>query len=1795
MLASFLTVNVTAADDLSIIAVRFRAHPQTYSIFDEKVPTNLLWVEFNNPIDHAATYDDASKTYELDGKYYQIEIERPAHGPSDRQHEKVSIVPGNAVSGLVKDDVLVQNNQKHRYHGWQIGSHGDLFEKDETAEYQVGEYIAKLNLINTDSRPGSLEEANAHKENIDSKSLTIVEITYQLSEKDKAKNYKLKCPNEVQASEKITELAMVGDWITLVDPSLDTESVADDGGKNMTILGWKVVKQDGSTLDTTVGDAIPEDNQDGKEDNKITLEAVLGEPKSYTYEFRENKEDGTKVDNPDEAASYNKILGGDTEKKLEYKAEETLEPLELRLVNTGNQRICVSTYAEDDMFTVEKINQNTGTEAQKLYSDGGLEVNNSRFWYIPSQKDVDAQQSEKWVNYAIVKITPRKGLAAGTHTGTITSLNSSGGGRVSQSFKIQIKVDRKTVQIAPENITKPYGKALTQSDIICDVYDTDGVKPLEQDKTAAELGVTISSDGIGKDAAVNGGTPYPFKIDVREGVKNYDVELKADSGTGITVQKSVPKRMTMSVININSGNTLTDSMLDGHYVNEYSGDEVAGTFSLVNGEEKVTGSGMIQKDIQFTPKDDQNYNKPEKSYVFVNITQKQSSGLSVVSSTLNRTYNGSPQKPTYRWTRGDDLSSKLTVLYKKVENKEDEEFKEDEQFDESGGYSSTPPTKAGTYKVHAVTAENKYYAEGIVNSIMTINPFQLELSLSGSVNDKVYDGTNAATVDASKVKFVKKPGVSDEVSVKESAFTATFNSKNADPHYIQQVTVVVNGRDALEGADAENYTLADSQTYHTTASISQRPIRLALKNTIKKPYGKAYEFTSNDYTAALSQPEGGGLAANDTVDMLRAVVKAENNGVDGASAEAKVGTYTVTASTPGISGYNYSITGDSLGSLVVEKATPQVLGEVSATVGLVGNPLSSVNLDGTFINPNNSGMQVQGNLEWSDSSTLLQEGQQPYGWKFTPNDNENYNSTTGEVLVTAGNKEPAPLELIVPQDVVYDGEPHPATVKTDNEAKTTIEYKKNDDIELHDEAEVLSDTWTQEVPKDAGSYEVRATVYAFGDYAQNVEIKSMTILPAEPKGAVTASSVDRGSYLSASQLTHDYKDINGETLEGTLTWKLQGVSEPTTIIVDPDTEYDWIFVPFDRNYKDMEGKTKVAINVDTRTAEAVIYNLPTGYDNIGDYARVNVDGLKVGDVVQFFGDADMQNPESDRLEIIDGMSGMVKVNVDDDALNSGKGTLYVNILGSTEVTPIEYKAEVGFRLLPTQIYLKEGENESVSINKSDESYTVKSVNWSSEQEGTASVEGDLNGATVHGVNDGSTRITAAAEFNHPDPSEADKSIPFTNYATVTVTEEQAPDYKYTTNQAENVTSTGATLKGHIEITRYGTTITPNAVGMFLLWEESNPSAKVRYGNDSPIVLQESGDYEIAVDGLTPNTNYVYQAVGIEGQTVTQGEPVTFTTGEEQAPDYKYTTNHAENITATGATLKGHIQITRYGTTITPNAVGMFLLWEEGNPSEKVRYGSEDRNILHESGDYEIAVNDLKPNTKYMYQAVGMEGQSFTPGETVTFTTGEEQAPDYKYTTNEAENITATGATLKGHIEITRYGTTITPNAVGMFLLWEESNPSEKVRYGSEDRNILHESGDYEIAVNDLKPNTKYMYQAVGMEGQSFTPGETVTFTTGEGEVILPYVVTNFNVDNSGVANATFTNNSSESVDVSLISASYNALERLASAQLTTLSVGVGETVTLTTEALTDIAAKIKAYLWNANTYQPYADAVAPEQ
>ena len=427
-------------------------------------------------------------------------------------------------------------------------------------------------------------------------------------------------------------------------------------------------------------------------------------------------------------------------------------------------------------------------------------------------------------------------------------------------------------------------------------------------------------------------------------------------------------------------------------------------------------------------------------------------------------------------------------------------------------------------------------------------------------------------------------------------------------------------------------------------------------------------------------------------------------------------------------------------------------------------------------------------------------------------------------------------------------------------------------------------------------------------YAGNVETTTLTILQATPEGSVTASNIDKGGHLIDSTLTPSFTDLNGEPLDGAVRWLLHDTVAAGSVLVEENKDYEWEFDPTDDNYASVRGKSQITFNTNKRKAEAEIYNLPADYEEIGDYARVNVDNinLKAGDKIQFFRDAQMTDPESEIIEITDEMSGKTKVNIDDDALNTGSGVLYLHIEGSSEVAEIPYKTQIGFRLDPTQVYIKQSdEPKTISLAKSDDSYVLQSAEWTAPQDGAVTVTPAQGGAsaTVKGnAASGNVTFTVTATFAHPDPLETGKTVTTTNYATVTVTEEQAPDYEYMTKPATNVTATGATLNGHITITTYGDAITPNAVGMFLIWEKNSNENITRYGDKSPIVFSTAGehDYTLAVDGLKPNTEYMYQAVGMAGATVTTGNPVSFKTGEAE-PEPTPTPTATPTVTPTEPT------------------------------------------------------------------------------------------------------------------------------------------------------------------------------------------------------------------------------------------------------------------------------------------------------
>ena len=564
-------INTAAAGEpVRIYALKFRAHPQTYSIFEETVPNNMLWAEFINETDHEATYHQEPRTYELDGKYYQIEISRPQHGPSESPHPAASIVPEEDVSGHVKDE-YADGQARHIYHGWEIGKEEDgkdgLFEADTEREYQVGDYTATLNLLTTEGAPENFAATESlQKTKVNSKDLTIVDITYTLSDEDTSAGYKLKCPMHESPENSINELVAVGDLTAVVDPSLNSEAVEAEPKK--VIVGWKVVKnKEQKTLSDPIGNYIPDDGQDGFEDedtsdHKLTLQAILDEPKSYAYEITDNIDHGenlfptTEPSTEPAPVSFNNIA---KKEKIEYEPEGTIEPITLRLVNKGNQCSYIYVKSDNDVFTVERINKNTGAEAKKPLYQGGLDAFDPVFWYIPPENVVTEHNrehsEEEWFNYADIKITPKKGLSVGKHTGIINVINKSES-VLGKQYKVEIEVSKREVQIAPQNVEKPYGKELTDADILCDVYDSTGATKIASNKKASELGVPtsfskniIQSDGMRKDAKVGEGTSdgkYVYKALADVNSANYDIKLKPDLDTGITVIKAMPELESVS-------------------------------------------------------------------------------------------------------------------------------------------------------------------------------------------------------------------------------------------------------------------------------------------------------------------------------------------------------------------------------------------------------------------------------------------------------------------------------------------------------------------------------------------------------------------------------------------------------------------------------------------------------------------------------------------------------------------------------------------------------------------------------------------------------------------------------------------------------------------------------------------------------------------------------------------------------------------------------------------------------------------------------------------------------------------------------------------------------------------------------------------------------------------------------------------------------------------------------------------------------------------------------------------------
>ncbi|MFH0889255.1 MAG: hypothetical protein V1871_08630 [Planctomycetota bacterium] len=294
----------------------------------------------------------------------------------------------------------------------------------------------------------------------------------------------------------------------------------------------------------------------------------------------------------------------------------------------------------------------------------------------------------------------------------------------------------------------------------------------------------------------------------------------------------------------------------------------------------------------------------------------------------------------------------------------------------------------------------------------------------------------------------------------------------------------------------------------------------------------------------------------------------------------------------------------------------------------------------------------------------------------------------------------------------------------------------------------------------------------------------------------------------------------------------------------------------------------------------------------------------------------------------------------------------------------------------------------------------------------------------------------------------------------------------TTNAATNVTYNSATLNG---------TVNPNGLNVTSCYFQYGTTQS--YGSQQNVTtLPGSGTNPISVtanvSSLSPTTTYNFRVVGTNSSGTTNGNNLTFTTGNLPGSPPSCGTNTATNVTYNSATLNG---------TVNPNGLATTAYFQWGLTTS---YGSSTSSQTIGSGTININVtatlNGLSANTLYNFSVVATNSVGITYGTNQTFTTSAQPvAPTV--TTNPAINVTSNSVTLNG---------TVNPNGAtttayfqwGLTASYGSSTTSQSIGSGTSNVNIT-------ANISGLSANTLYNFRLVATNSAGITNGANQTFTT----------------------------------------------------------------------------------------------------
>jgi len=281
-----------------------------------------------------------------------------------------------------------------------------------------------------------------------------------------------------------------------------------------------------------------------------------------------------------------------------------------------------------------------------------------------------------------------------------------------------------------------------------------------------------------------------------------------------------------------------------------------------------------------------------------------------------------------------------------------------------------------------------------------------DLTVTATIGDKVYDGTNS--IDDGTVIFKTDVLNGDVVSVPTGFGYTLIN------HNVGTQQVVVKGI-TIAGSDAGNYSLTNTSA-DTTVNITSKPLTVSGLTAVSKTYDGTTDATLSG-TAELS-----GVVTGETVNLTGTPIAV--------FASPNAGTEVVNVTGYTIDNSNYSLV-QSILSATISKATPDVTwatpSDINDTDSLTGTQLdATASVGGTFVYTPAEG-------------TKLPVGQNTLSTEFTPEDSVNYTSVTKTVTINVKDTTPPTFTVtgFTANDTPMAGDvTNGYTLNTDGNAKT---------------------------------------------------------------------------------------------------------------------------------------------------------------------------------------------------------------------------------------------------------------------------------------------------------------------------------------------------------------------------------------------------------------------------------------------------------------------------------------------------------------------------------------------------------------------------------------------------------------------------------------------------------------------------------------------------------------------------------------------------------------------------------------